>query len=128
VDTQHAAMHAASDANAAAAAKIYTLAELKADGEKVYPQTCAACHQANGQGLPGAFPALAHGKIATGPVAGTIDIVVNGSRHNPTMVAWKSQLSDLQLASVITYVRNSFGNELGDVVEPKDITAARGKP
>jgi hypothetical protein len=42
------------------------------------------------------------------------------------MVAWKDQLSDLQLASVITYVRNSFGNELGDVVEPKDITAARG--
>jgi len=128
VDTQHAAMRAANDANATAAGKIYTLAELKLDGEKVYTHTCVACHQANGQGLPGAFPALARGRIATGPIADTIDIVVNGSKHNPTMVAWKDQLSDLQLASVITYVRNSFGNELGDVVEPKDITAARGTP
>ena len=128
VDTQHAAMHAASNADAAAAARAYTMAELKEDGEKVYAQTCATCHQAHGEGLPGAFPALTGSKIATGPVAGTIDIVMNGSKHNPTMAAWKRQLSDLQLASVITYVRNSFGNEIGDVVEPKDISAARGMP
>jgi cytochrome c oxidase subunit 2 len=50
---------------------------------------------------------------------------MNGSSKNPAMAAWKNQLSDLELASVITYVRNSFGNAVGDVVQPKDIAAAR---
>ena len=122
---QRAAKQAAAGANAAAAGKSFTLAELKASGEKVYAHTCIACHQVNGQGTPPAFPALAHGKVATGPVAGTIAIVVNGSGKNPAMIAWKSQLSDLELASVITYVRNSFGNDSGDLVQPGDIAAAR---
>jgi cytochrome c oxidase subunit II len=125
VAEEHAAKHAATEADAAAAEKTYTLAELKEGGERVYTHTCTACHQANGQGLPPAFPALARGKIAAGPVAGTIDIVVNGSTKNPAMVAWKNQLSDVELASVITYVRNSFGNTLGDPVQPKTIAVAR---
>jgi cytochrome c oxidase subunit 2 len=125
VADQHAAKHAAAEANAAAAGKVYSLDELKTGGEKVYTHTCAACHQANGQGMPPAFPALAHGQIAAGPVAGAIDIVVSGSKKNPAMIAWKGQLSDLELASVITYVRNSFGNDLGNAVQPKDIAAAR---
>jgi cytochrome c oxidase subunit 2 len=111
---------AAADAN-----KTFTLDELKAQGEKVYTKTCVACHQANGQGLPPTFPSLAGGKIATGPLAGHIDIVVNGSKKNPAMVAWKNQLSDLEIAGVITYERNSFGNKTGDMVQPKDIAAAR---
>jgi len=115
--------HASAEAGAAAAGKVYTLEELKAEGEKVYTKTCVACHQANGQGLPPAFPALAHGKIATGPLAGTVDIVVNGSAKNPAMVAWKNQLSPVELAAVITYVRNSFGNQTADLVQPKDIAA-----
>ena len=112
-------------ASAADINKTYTLDELKADGEKVYGKTCIACHMANGQGMPPTFPALAGGKIATGPVAGHIDIVVNGSKKNPAMVAWKNQLSDLEIASVITYERNSFGNKLGDAVQPKQIAEAR---
>jgi len=124
---QHAAQQASAGSNAAAAGKTFTLAELKASGEKVYGRTCVACHQVNGQGTPPAFPALAHDKVATGPVAGTIDIVVNGSKKNPAMIAWKSQLSDVELASVITYVRNSFGNGDGDLVQPKDIAAARNQ-
>jgi len=114
-----------STAAAADANKSYTLDELKGEGEKVYGKTCVACHQANGQGLPPAFPSLVGGKIATGPIAGHIDIVVNGSKKNPAMVAWKNQLSDLEIAAVITYERNSFGNKLGDMVQPKDIAAAR---
>jgi cytochrome c oxidase subunit 2 len=117
-----------SQTSAAAAAdvnKTYTLDELKSEGEKVYGKTCVACHQANGQGMPPTFPSLAGGKIATGPIAGHIDIVVNGSKKNPAMVAWKNQLSDLEIAGVITYERNSFGNKLGDMVQPKDIAAAR---
>ena len=108
----------------AAAGKTYTLDELKTEGEKVYGRNCAACHQANGQGVPGAFPALAHGAIATGPVAGVIDIVLNGSKKNPAMAAWKGQLSELEIAAVITYQRNAFGNAVGDVVQPNQIAAA----
>jgi cytochrome c oxidase subunit 2 len=115
---------AAIAAASTAAGKAYTLDELKTEGEKVYGRSCAACHQANGQGVPGAFPAIAHGAIATGPVAGHIDIVLNGSKKNPAMAAWKGQLSDLEIAAVITYQRNAFGNALGDVVQPSQIAAA----
>jgi len=115
----------AAAAASAAAEKTYTLDELKTEGEKVYVRTCVACHQANGQGVPGAFPALAHGPITSGPIAGHVDIVMNGSKNNPAMAAWKGQLSDLELAAVITYERNAFGNTMGDMVQPKDIAAAR---
>ena len=115
---------AAVAAASAAAGKTYALDELKTEGEKVYGRSCVACHQANGQGVPGAFPAVAHGAITTGPVAAHIDIVLNGSKKNPAMAAWKGQLSDLEIAAVITYERNAFGNALGDVVQPSQIAAA----
>ena len=108
-----------------AAGKTYALDDLRTEGEKVYGRSCVACHQANGQGVPGAFPALAHGAITTGAIAGHVDIVMNGSNKNPAMAAWKGQLSDLELAAVITYERNAFGNTMGDMVQPKDIVAAR---
>src|SRR5215470_9277163 len=111
-------------AASAAAGKTYALDELKTEGEKVYGRSCAACHQANGQGVPGAFPALARGAITIGPIAGHIDIVLNGSKKNPAMAAWKGQLSDLEIAAVITFERNAFGNALGDVVQPSQIAAA----
>jgi cytochrome c oxidase subunit 2 len=105
--------------------KKYTMEELKAQGEKVYQTTCVACHQPNGQGMPPAFPSLAGGKIATGPKAGHLDIVVNGSKKNPMMVAFGKQMSDMDIAAVITYERNSFGNKTGDVVQPAEVKAAR---
>ena len=123
-DQQAEKKTAAAAANVAAE-KTYALGELKTEGEKVYGRNCVACHQANGQGVPGAFPAIAHGAITTGPIAGHVDIVMNGSRKNPAMAAWKGQLSDLELAAVITYERNAFGNTMGDMVQPKDILAAR---
>jgi len=125
VADQQAAKHAALEAGTAAAAKTFTVEALKSDGAKVYTHTCIGCHQANGQGLPPTFPSLAGGKTATGAIAEAINIVVNGSTKNPAMAAWKNQLSDLELASVITYVRNSFGNAVGDSVQPKDIASAR---
>jgi len=115
----------ASAAAGAAAGKTYSMEELKTQGEKVYGANCVACHQANGQGVPGAFPALAHGPIATGAIASHVDIVLNGSKKNPAMSAWKAQLSDLDLAAVITYERNAFGNAMGDMVQPSVIAAAR---
>jgi cytochrome c oxidase subunit 2 len=125
VADQRAKNSAAVAAAASAAGKTYSLDELKTEGEKVYTSNCVACHQANGQGMPPTFPALAHGKIATGPVEGVVDIVTNGSKKNPTMAAWKGQLSDAQIAAVITFARNSFGNTLGDMVQPSEIAAAR---
>jgi cytochrome c oxidase subunit 2 len=122
---QQAKDKAVTVAATAAAGKTYTLDELKSEGEKAYGRSCVACHQANGQGLPGAFPALAHGAITTGPIAGHVDIVMNGSKKNPAMAAWKDQLSDVELAAVITYERNAFGNTMGDMVQPGEIAAAR---
>ena len=122
---QQAKNKTAAAAATAAADKTYALDELKTQGEKVYANSCVACHQANGQGVPGAFPALAHGAITTGAIAGHIDIVLNGSKKNPAMAAWKGQLSDLEIAAVITYERNAFGNALGDMAQPRDIAMAR---
>jgi len=116
---------AAIAAASSAADKTYTLAELKSEGEKVYSRSCVACHQAKGQGVPGAFPALTHGPVTTGSIAGHVDIVLNGSKKNPAMAAWKGQLSDLEIAAVITYERNALGNALGDMAQPRDIAIAR---
>ncbi len=104
--------------------KKWELAEMVARGSKVYAANCVACHQANGQGIKGAFPALDGSKIATGPAAGHIEIVLNG-KANTTMAAFGKQLSDTDIAAVITYERNSWGNKTGDVVQPSDVKAAR---
>ncbi len=114
-------------ASAVDTSKTYSLDELKAEGEKVYTRTCAMCHQPNGQGLPPTFPALTAGKISTGPIKDHIDIVLNGSKKNPAMVAWSNQLSDAEIAAVITYERNALGNKTGDMVQPKEIAALRGR-
>ncbi|MFC0708913.1 cytochrome c oxidase subunit II [Azorhizophilus paspali] len=108
----------------AQAGKAWTLEELVAQGEQVYRTTCAACHQPTGEGLPPAFPALKGSKIATGPKAGHMNIVING-KPGTAMAAFGKQLSDVDLAAVITYERNAFGNALGDSVTPQDIHAFR---
>ncbi len=105
--------------------KTYSVSELMATGEAVYTTHCVACHQPGGQGLPPTFPAITGGKIATGPIANHIDIVVGGSKTNPMMVPWAGQLNDLEIAAVITYQRNALGNSLGDSVQPGSIAAAR---
>jgi cytochrome c oxidase subunit 2 len=110
-------------AMAAAATQTLGMEELMAKGESVYNSTCAACHQANGQGVPGVFPALAGSKIATGDVAAHIHIVKHG-KTGTAMQAFGEQLNAVDLASVITYERNAFGNSTGDMVQPSDIAAA----
>src|SRR3990167_7071332 len=93
-------------------------------GEKVYMSTCAVCHQPSGAGMPPTFPALKGSPIATGPIAGHIDRVLNG-KPGTAMQAFKTQLSDQELADVITYERNAFGNNTGTLAKPDDIKAAR---
>lgn len=104
--------------------KTWTKDELIAKGENVYNANCAACHQANGKGLPGVFPAIAGSAIATGPKAAHIDIAMNG-KAGTAMAAYKDQLSDADLAAVLTYQRNAFGNNTGDAVQPAEIKSAR---
>jgi cytochrome c oxidase subunit 2 len=111
-------------AEAESAGKTWTMEELVAKGEQVYNANCAACHQANGQGIPGVFPALAGSPIATGPVADHINRVVHG-KPGTAMQAFGPQLSDADLAAVVTFERNGFGNNKGDMVQPSDIKAAR---
>lgn len=95
-------------------------------GQKIYEGTCAVCHQVAGTGMPPTFPALKGSKIATGPVAGHIDRVMNG-KPGTAMQAFKDQMNDQDIADVITYERNSWGNNDGKQVKPDDIKAARQK-
>jgi cytochrome c oxidase subunit 2 len=98
--------------------------ELMDKGAQVYNAACAACHQANGQGLPPAFPALIGSAIVKGPVADHLRIVVHG-KAGTAMQAFGAQLNDADIAAVITYERNSWGNDTGDLVQPADVKAAR---
>ena len=104
--------------------KTWELADLKARGEKVYAANCVACHQATGQGVKGAFPALDGSKIVTGPKAEQIALVLNG-KPNTAMAAFGKQLSDTDIAAVITFTRNNWGNKTGEVIQPSDVKAAR---
>ena len=103
--------------------KEFTMDELKAEGEKVYAANCVACHQANGKGVPGTFAALDGSKIATGAKGEHINIVMNG-KTGTAMAAFK-HLSDVQIAAVVTYERNSWGNAAGDLVQPSEINQLR---
>ena len=100
--------------------KEWTMAELMERGEKSYQSTCAACHQVDGSGLPPSFPALRGSAIAVGDIAGHIDIVVNGKRGT-AMQAFGEQLNEVDIAAIITYERNAWGNNVGDMVTPKEI-------
>ena len=97
-----------------------TLEQLMAEGEQVYATTCAACHQATGAGLPGAFPSLIGSPVVTGPVSGHIDIVMHG-KPGTAMQAFSSQLSPQKMAAVITYERNAWGNNSGEAVQAADV-------
>ncbi len=104
--------------------KTWNLADLKARGEKVYAGNCVACHQANGQGVKGAFPALDGSKVVNGPKAGQTDIVLHG-KPNTAMAAFGKQLSDTDIAAVITYTRNHWGNQTGEVIQPAEVKSQR---
>jgi len=114
---------AAAAAANAGSDKVWSKEDLMARGKGVYNSNCAACHQANGQGIPGTFPGLSGSQIATGPAKGHIDIVLHG-KSGTAMQAFGPQLNDADLAAVITYERNSWGNS-ASVVQPSDVKAAR---
>ncbi|WP_426119840.1 cytochrome c oxidase subunit II [Pseudomonas sp. DSP3-2-2] len=104
--------------------KDWTLEELVARGDKVYHTTCVACHQAEGQGMPPLFPALKGSKIATGPKDAHLNIVFNG-KAGTAMAAFGKQLSEVDIAAVVTYERHAWGNNTNDMVTPKDVLALK---
>jgi cytochrome c oxidase subunit 2 len=101
--------------------KTYTMDELKARGEKVYASNCAVCHQPNGKGA-GVFPALDGSKIANGPIAEHVNIVLHGKGAMPP---WNTALNDVEIASVVTFERNSWGNHTADILQPMQVADAR---
>ncbi|MDR0201208.1 MAG: cytochrome c oxidase subunit II [Delftia acidovorans] len=102
--------------------KVWALPDLIARGEKVYAANCAACHQANGKGA-GPIKPLDGSPIVLGPTAEMMHVVLEG-RANGAMPAWK-QLSDTELAAVVTFAKNHWSNKTGQLVQPAEFVAAR---
>ncbi|MGI8895493.1 MAG: cytochrome c oxidase subunit II [Casimicrobiaceae bacterium] len=103
--------------------KVMAHADLVGKGEGVFAQNCMACHQATGKGVTGAFPPLDGSKLVNGPKAAQIALLLNG-KAGTAMVSFK-QLSDTDLAAVITYTRNAWSNKTGDAVQPAEVRTAR---
>ena len=119
VDGQKKAMAALADDPA----KVWTLPDLLARGEKVYAANCAACHQASGKG-GGPIKALDGAAVVLdADHAKQIAVLLNG-QNNGAMPSWK-QLSDTELAAVMTYTKNSWSNKTGQLVQPSEVVAAR---
>ncbi len=121
-------------ANALEENKQMTKPELMVAGKKVYEATCSVCHQATGLGMPPAFPALVAGKVTTGAISKHIDQVLHGVKGT-AMQAFSDQLTDQDIAAVITYQRNAWGNDdqakygklAGGIVQSSDVAAERKK-
>ena len=109
---------------AALAMRTWDKTELMTLGENVYVGSCATCHQLDGGGVAGAFPSIRGSEVATGDVQAHLKLVMDG-RGGTAMRPFGSQLNDVELAAVVTYQRNAFGNATGDVVQPAMISAAR---
>jgi cytochrome c oxidase subunit 2 len=121
------------EAAAANANRAYARDELLAKGKEIYEKTCMVCHQPGGKGLPPAFPALAGSKVVNTPLLGPdgrlvpdshLDRVMNG-KEGTAMQAFKNTLSDLEIAAIVTYERNSFGNSRGDMIQPAQVKSLR---
>ena len=104
--------------------KTLTMDESMAEGEKVYKKQCLMCHQANGQGVPGAFPALAGSEIAL-KKENTLEHLYRIIYGKNLMPKFGDQLSDVEIATVTTYERNAWGNNTGDLIQPKEVAEAR---
>ncbi|MGB1321385.1 MAG: cytochrome c oxidase subunit II [Vibrio gallaecicus] len=103
-----------------------TMDELYAEGETIYNARCAVCHQVNGEGITGAFPAIKGSAIALGDLSTHLDTIVYG-RPGTAMQAFDAQLSEKEIAAVVTYQRNAWGNDTGDVVQASDVNAFKAQ-
>ena len=99
--------------------------QLIARGEKVYAANCAACHKPDGTGAGPIKALVGSPKVLADDHNVQIQVLLNG-QNNGAMPAWK-QLSDTELAAVATYTKNAWTNKTGQIVQPKEVLAARGK-
>jgi len=109
--------------------KDWTLAELMEQGEEIYNTRCAACHQINGAGIPGFYPALAGSDLVLNDKPKHIEILMEGVRGSQ-MQSFAEQLNEVEMASVITFTRQAWGNDRagdGEIVIPKDIVEYKQK-
>lgn len=104
--------------------KAWSKSELLQKGRQTYHQACEACHQENGLGLGKLYPSLKDSKIVLGPVDGAVKMVLLG-HPGTAMQGFADQLSDDEVASVVTYMRNSFGNNSHDIVQPMAVAEIR---
>ena len=104
-------------------AKVWTLVDLKARGEKVYAANCVACHQANGKGAGPIKPLDGSAIVLNGDHNKQIQILLNGAAGG-AMPSWKT-LSDTDLAAVVSYTKNNWSNQTGQIVQPAEFVAAR---
>jgi cytochrome c oxidase subunit 2 len=111
---------AEAEALAALTERTFTMDELMERGKAAYDRSCAACHGVDGQGVAGAFPAMAGSPVVQGDLSHHLDVVVNGV-PGTSMQAFGTQLSEVDMAAIITYERNAFGNNTGDLVQPIDV-------
>jgi cytochrome c oxidase subunit 2 len=119
VGDKQAAMKAAADDPS----KVWQLADLVARGEKVYAANCVACHRADGKGDGQKIKALDGSQVVQNDPAAQAQILLNGAAGG-AMPAWK-QLSDTEIAAVMTYTKNSWSNKTGKLVQPSEVVAAR---
>ena len=119
VEEQKKAMAAAADDPT----KVWTLADMVKRGESVYAANCVACHQASGKGAGPIKPLDGSALVLSDDKAAIINVLLNG-QGGGAMPAWK-QLSDTEIAAVITYAKNSWSNKTEQIVQPADVVAAR---
>jgi len=124
IEQQRLAIALASEQALADRQKAWSMAELMTRGEAVYVKHCAKCHEPDGTGQRGKYPALVDSDITTGAIAQHMDRVMNG-KADTEMKAWAPQLTDLELAAVMTYERNAWGNNSGDLIQPMAVYQAR---
>ena len=105
--------------------KVWALPEILARGEKVYAANCAACHQANGKGAGPIKPLDGSAIVLDADHNKQIHIVLNGA-NNGAMPSWK-HLSDTDIAAVVSFTKNSWSNKTGQLVQPSEVLADRGK-
>jgi len=124
IEEQRIAGELAGEAAVAARAKTWSMDELMPVGEQVFTKHCATCHERDGMGQGSKYPALNGSTITIGPIEDHLIRVMNG-KTDTEMQAWAPQLSDLELAAVITYERNSWSNNTGDIIQPITIYESR---
>ncbi len=124
IESQRIAAELAGEAAVAARARTWTMNELLTIGEATFVKHCATCHERDGMGQGDKYPALSGSEIATGAIEDHLGRVMEG-KADTEMQAWAPQLSDLEIAAVITYERNSWNNNTDDIIQPITVYEAR---